>query len=105
MYTLCEKYHIIKERAKGGIVMKVAIKEIKKWGNSAGIRLSKSDLEQLGADTTNRLQMTISKGKMTLVPINEKPKTLDDLFIGYDGEPLGESDRYEWSENVGREII
>jgi hypothetical protein len=42
---------------------------------------------------------------MTLVPINEKPKTLDDLFIGYDGEPLGESDRYEWSENVGREII
>ena len=86
-------------------MMKVAIKEIKKWGNSTGIRLSKSDLEQLGIDTTYRLQMTISKGIMTLVPINDKPKTLDDLFIGYEGEPLGDSDRYEWAENVGREII
>ncbi|KAF1299080.1 hypothetical protein BAU15_00085 [Enterococcus sp. JM4C] len=85
--------------------MKIAIKEIKKWGNSKGILLSKADLEQLGAKDNNKLQMTISNGKITLVPITDEPKTFDDLFIGYDGEPLGDSDCFEWGGNVGREIL
>lgn len=84
------------------------IKEIslKKWGNSQGLRFTKEELELLGETDGNvTFQMIVEKGKITLTPIKKMPQTLDDLFADYNGEPLGEEDRYEWDELVGRELI
>ena len=92
-------------KERGESIVKVTIKELKKWGNSTGIRFSQSELAQLGVDNPTKLQLTINKGTITLVPISEKPKSLDDLFMDYKGDVLGGSYRYDWDEEFGREIL
>jgi len=81
--------------------------EVKKWGNSQGLRLSKDDLREFGATDSNaiHLKMTVEEGRITLTSVSKHPTTLDELFAGYTGEPLSKEEKYDWGESVGREIL
>lgn len=81
--------------------------EMKKWGNSQGVRFGKEELSALGEVDSEHLtfEMVVTEGKIILTPKKKKPESLDELFSTYDGEPLGESDKYDWGNTQGREII
>jgi len=81
--------------------------EVKKWGNSQGLRLSKDDLREFGAIDSKdiHLKMIVEEGRITLTSVSKHPTTLDELFAGYTGELLSREDKYDWGESVGREIL
>lgn len=80
--------------------------ELKKWGNSQGIRIGKDELDELGLNRESTIfEMTVEEGKITLVPQKEYPETLEELFADYTGEPLPKEDRFDWGEAVGKEQI
>lgn len=80
--------------------------ELKKWGNSQGIRIGKEELAEIGEfDTDVTFQMVAGDGKITLIPKKKYPTTLDELFEDYDSTPLSKEDKYDWDEPQGREIL
>ncbi|MGG5318974.1 AbrB/MazE/SpoVT family DNA-binding domain-containing protein [Enterococcus sp. AZ072] len=80
--------------------------ELKKWGNSQGIRIGKEELAEIGEfDTNVTFKMVAGDGKITLIPKKEYPTTLDELFEDYDSTPLGREDKYDWDDSQGREIL
>lgn len=105
LYLCVYKYILMCERRRDSMLVKEI--EMKKWGNSQGIRFGKEELSVLGESNTENLkfEMVITEGKIVLTPKNKKPETLDELFASYEGEPLGKEDKYEWGNLQGREII
>ena len=81
--------------------------EVKKWGNSQGLRLSKDDLREFGVvdSTAIYLRMIVEEGRITLTSVSKHPTTLEELFADYTGEGLSGEDKYDWGESVGREIL
>jgi len=81
--------------------------EVKKWGNSQGLRLSKDDLREFGAtdSTAIYLRMMVEEGRIILTSVSKYPNSLDELFAGYTDEPPSREDKYDWGESVGREIL
>ena len=81
--------------------------DVKKWGNSQGLRLSKDDLFEFGLNKIDemKLKMIIEEGRITITPVSKFPSSLDELFSGYTGEALTAEDKYDWGEPVGREIF
>lgn len=76
--------------------------QVKEWGNSQGIRLSKDILKSAGIALNDVLDVTISKGVITLV----KPfrhKTLEERAAEFDGKLMLDGE-YDWGEPVGREV-
>ena len=60
--------------------------QVKEWGNSQGIRLSKEVLKSAG------------------IKLNEfRHKTLEDRAAEYDGKLMLDGE-YDWGEPVGREV-
>ncbi|MGX7130877.1 MULTISPECIES: AbrB/MazE/SpoVT family DNA-binding domain-containing protein [Enterococcus] len=79
--------------------------ELKKWGNSQGFRISKEELSELGDPSATKFDMVIDYGKIVLTPKKDIPSTLDELFEDYEGSPLGEEEKFDWGNPVGREIV
>ena len=76
--------------------------QIKEWGNSQGIRLSKDILKSAGIELNEVLDVTVSKGVITLA----KPfrhKTLEERAAEFDGKLMLDGE-YDWGEPVGREV-
>jgi len=61
--------------------------EIKTWGNSAGLRLTKSILSELSVEVGESLNVTFSDGAMILTPA-EPFYILDELLEGSSKESL-----------------
>ena len=79
--------------------------ELKKWGNSKGIRLSKEELAELGIKgQTAKFEMVIRQGQIILTPKTTFPNTLEELFSDYKGGDLNETE-YDWSSPVGEELL
>lgn len=84
--------------------------EIKKWGNSAAVRLPAKVLAQAGMDINSNVEIVAVDGEIILKPIANPTDeyTLDDLLaIGPDDAfDLHDEDR-EWlnSETRGQEIL
>ena len=84
--------------------------EIKKWGNSAAVRLPAKVLAQAGMDINSSVEIVAGDGEIILKPIANPTDeyTLDDLLaIGPDNAfDLQDEDR-EWlnSETRGQEIL
>ena len=75
--------------------------QVKEWGNSQGIRLSKEILKSAGITLNDVLDVTVSNGVITLM----KPfrhKTLEERAAEFDGRLMLDGE-YEWGEPVGRE--
>ncbi len=76
--------------------------EIKKWGNSQGIRLSKEILQMANMGLNEILDISASDGIITLTKAF-RHKTLEERAAEYDGK-LNLDGEYDWGEPVGREI-
>ena len=76
--------------------------QVKEWGNSQGVRLSKEILKSAGISIDDVLDVTVSNGVITLMkPVRHK--TLEERAAEYDGQLLLDGE-YDWGEPVGREV-
>ncbi len=76
--------------------------QIKTWGNSQGVRLSKEVLQAAAMSIDDVLDIKVSNGMIILV----KPfrhKTLEERAAEFDGKHLLDGE-YDWGEAVGREV-
>ncbi len=76
--------------------------QVREWGNSQGIRLSKEILKSAGIALNEVLDVSVSNGVITLA----KPfrhKTLEERAAEFDGKLVLDGE-YEWGESVGREV-
>lgn len=85
---------------------------LKKWGNSQGIRLSKSLLKELGV-TNNNATFEAEVENNTLVLKKKKESKLAQRFEGFDYKKYwadwnkkhpNESKEVDWGEPMGKEI-
>lgn len=76
--------------------------EIKKWGNSAVVRLPASMLARLKLEVGSPVELTADEVGFRIVPTAAKPVfKLDDLLAGITDENRHEF--IEWGPEVGRE--
>lgn len=76
--------------------------QVREWGNSQGIRLSKEILNSAGIAVNEVLDVTVSDGMITLI----KPfrhKTLEERAAEFDGKLMLDGE-YNWGDAVGREV-
>ena len=78
------------------------IAEVKKWGNSQGIRMSKEILQSAGIAVNDQLNVQVTKEGILL----SKPfrhKTLEERAEAFGGE-LHLDGEFDWGNPVGREV-
>ncbi len=75
--------------------------QVKTWGNSQGIRLSKELLDLAGIKLNDLLNIELLDGNIVLKKAY-KHKTLEERAEEYGGK-LGPYDDFDWGEPVGRE--
>ena len=76
--------------------------QVKEWGNSQGIRLSKEILKSAGIAVNETLEVTVSDGVITLTK-TFRHKTLEERAAEFNGELMLDGE-YDWGEPVGREV-
>lgn len=76
--------------------------QIKEWGNSQGIRLSKEILKSAGIELNEVLDVTISNGAITLTK-SFRHKTLEERAAEFNGKLMLDGE-YDWGRPVGREV-
>ncbi|WP_300724425.1 AbrB/MazE/SpoVT family DNA-binding domain-containing protein [Lactobacillus hominis] len=86
--------------------------KLQKWGNSQGIRLSKSLLKELGI-TSEKATFEVKVKNKELILKKKKESKLAQRFEGFDYETYwknwekehpGQSKEPDWGEPVGNEI-
>lgn len=76
--------------------------QVKEWGNSQGIRLSKDVLKSAGIGLNEILDVSVANGVITLTkPFHHK--TLEERASEYDGKLMLDGE-YDWGDPAGREI-
>lgn len=75
---------------------------VKPWGNSQGIRLSKSVLEEAGIEVNDTIQIEVRENTIILKKVF-KHRTFEERLAEYDGKIDVQS--FEWGEPAGREIL
>jgi antitoxin MazE len=76
---------------------------IRRWGNSAAVRIPRAVLSQANLEEGNDVEILLTKeGEITLRAVRKR-KTIEELFADYDGDffPTKEID---WGEQQGNEI-
>lgn len=77
------------------------IAQIKSWGNSQGIRLSKELLDSLGMHLNEYLDVKVQDGNI-LLSKSFKHKTLEERVYEFEGK-LGPYEEVQWGDPTGRE--
>ena len=78
--------------------------KVQKWGNSQGLRLAKSVLEDAGMNVGDEVDVAVKDGVIVVAParrIRGKYR-LEDLVSGI--PPDYEAGEEDWGEPVGREV-
>ena len=76
--------------------------QVKSWGNSQGIRISKEILQEADIAVNDILDMKVVNGMITLTKPN-RHKTLEERAKKFNGE-LNLDGEFQWGESVGREV-
>lgn len=76
--------------------------QIKQWGNSQGIRISKEIMLGASIDLNDVLDVEVAEGKIVLLK-RFRHKTLEERAEKFDGL-LSIDNEYDWGEPVGGEI-
>ncbi|MCH3975008.1 MAG: AbrB/MazE/SpoVT family DNA-binding domain-containing protein [Bifidobacterium tibiigranuli] len=79
---------------------------VRKWGNSQGVRLSKTLLAQTGLHVGDELDVEIRNNSIVISPKRRRaihPKNIDALFAGYEGNFKSTEDGFAGA--VGREAL
>lgn len=77
------------------------ITNVQKWGNSQGVRIPKSILNELNITNGQELDLSVVDGAILIKRIEQRRKSIEELFEGYDGEYKCEE--VDWGEKVGKE--
>lgn len=75
---------------------------VKPWGNSQGIRLSKSVLEEAGIQVNDTVQIEVRENTIILKKVF-KHRTFEERLAEYDGKMDVQS--FDWGEPEGREMF
>lgn len=78
------------------------IAQVKTWGNSQGIRLSKELLALAGIQNNDFLNIELVDGNIVLKKARQQHRTLEERAKEYGGK-LGPYEEFDWGEPVGRE--
>ena len=78
------------------------ITQVKTWGNSQGIRLSKELLALAGIRNNDFLNIELVDGSIVLKKAGQQHRTLEERAKEYGGK-LGPYEEFDWGEPVGRE--
>lgn len=76
--------------------------QVREWGNSQGIRLSKEILKSAGIALNEVLDVSVSNGVIILEK-SFRHKTLEERAAEFDGKLILDGE-YDWGESVGREV-
>ena len=76
--------------------------QVREWGNSQGIRLSKEILNSAGIAVNEVLDVTVSNGIITLIKPS-RHRTLEERAAEFDGKLMLDGE-YNWGDAVGREV-
>ncbi|MCQ2362656.1 MAG: AbrB/MazE/SpoVT family DNA-binding domain-containing protein [Acidaminococcaceae bacterium] len=74
---------------------------LQKWGNSQGIRIPKTILDELQWECGDELMIQTKSGRTIIEPV-KKNLTIQELFRDYNGKY--EAQEVDWGEKVGKEI-
>lgn len=75
---------------------------IQKWGNSQGIRIPKAFLEAVGLTENDCVELErVNNSIVIKKAMPTKKLTLDDIFIGYNGN---DEEEFNWGIPIGREV-
>ncbi len=74
---------------------------ISKWGNSLGIRLSKSLLADLALTAGTRVDVTMENGRLIITPVS-RDYDLDELVQGI--TPENRHSETDWGQPAGAEV-
>ena len=75
---------------------------IQKWGNSQGVRIPKTVLNDLNLSEGQKLDIVIKDKTIVLKTAAKKRKTIQELFANYEGDYKQEE--IDWGVPVGKEI-
>ena len=75
--------------------------QVKTWGNSQGVRISKDILEAAHISINDVLDITVGDNTITLVK-QHRHRSLEERAAAYGGH-LYLDGEYDWGEPVGRE--
>lgn len=76
--------------------------QVKTWGNSQGVRLSKEILQAAGIALNEFLHIEVSSG-IIIMRKTYQHKTLEERAAEFDGQ-LNLDGEYDWGGSVGREV-
>lgn len=76
--------------------------QVKTWGNSHGIRLSKELLASAGIKNNDFLEVELMDGNIILKKTRKPHRTLEERAKEFGGR-LGPYEEYDWRTPVGRE--
>ncbi|MCQ2508777.1 MAG: AbrB/MazE/SpoVT family DNA-binding domain-containing protein [Dorea sp.] len=76
--------------------------QIKQWGNSQGIRISKDLLNAANISVDDLLDVQVSDGVIMLLK-TFRHRTLEERTAEYNGD-LKLDGEFDWGEPVGREV-
>ena len=76
---------------------------IKRWGNSAAVRIPRSTLTQANLEEGNDVEIVVSKeGEITLRAVRKR-ESIQELFANYDGG-FFQTEEIDWGKTQGNEI-
>ena len=75
--------------------------KLQKWGNSTGIRIPNTILQELGLKASDIIDLVKEDGKIIITP-KKKHLTFKERIANYKGETKVEE--YDWGEPEGREL-
>lgn len=76
--------------------------QVKPWGNSQGIRLSKELLALAGIKDNDLLEIELIEGGIVLKKTKKEHRTLEERAKEFGGR-LGPYEEFDWGEPEGRE--
>ena len=76
--------------------------QVKAWGNSQGIRISKDVLQEASISIDDVLDVQVKDGMITLAKLF-RHKKLEERAAEYNGK-LDLDGEFDWGEQIGREI-
>lgn len=75
---------------------------IQSWGNSQGIRIPKSIMNELKLSNGQSVELIVEDDHLIIRKAAASRKTIKELFDNYNGDY--ECSEVEWGESVGNEV-
>lgn len=78
------------------------VTNIQNWGNSQGIRIPKSIMNELKLSNGQSVELIIEGERLIIRKATNDRKTINELFENYNGDY--KCSEVDWGESVGNEV-